>query len=226
MKGDQRCKDWTMLAFLGGTGPEGKGLALRFALAGEEVVIGSRDAGRAKEAAESLLELAPGAAISGDVNEAAAAGANTIFVTVPYEGQQALLENLAPMLAGKLVVTAVAPMSFVRGRGAVAVDVDDGSAAQEAQNILGDSQVVAAFQNISAVKLMDPAIEMEGDVVVCSDHAGAREQVIGLVSKIPNLRGVDGGALSNARYVEQLTTLLVNINRIYKTQSMVKIVGV
>ena len=226
MKGDHCCKDWTMLAFLGGTGPEGKGLALRFALAGEEVVIGSRDAGRAKEAAESLLEVAPCSSITGDVNEAAAARANTIFVTVPYEGQRALLENLAPTLAGKLVVTAVAPMSFVRGRGAVAVDVDDGSAAQEAQNILGDSQVVAAFQNISAVKLMDPAIEMEGDVVVCSDHGEAREHVIGLVSKIPNLRGVDGGALSNARYVEQLTTLLVNINRIYKTQSMVRIVGV
>ena len=214
-----------MLAFLGGTGPEGKGLALRFALAGEEVVIGSRDAGRAKEAAESLLELAPGSAISGDVNEAAAA-ASIIFVTVPYEGQRTLLENLAPMLAGKLVVTAVAPMSFVRGRGAVALEVDDGSAAQEAQNILSESQVVAAFQNISAVKLMDPAVEMEGDVVVCSDHGEAREQVIGLVSKIPKLRGVDGGALSNARYVEQLTTLLVNINRIHKTQSMIKIVGV
>jgi len=214
-----------MLAFLGGTGPEGKGLALRFAMAGEEVVIGSRDAGRAREAAESLLELAPGSSISGDVNEAAAA-ASIIFVTVPYEGQRTLLENLAPVLAGKLVVTAVAPMSFVRGRGAVALEVDDGSAAQEAQNILAESQVVAAFQNISAVKLMDPAVEMEGDVVVCSDHGEAREQVIGLVSKIPKLRGVDGGALSNARYVEQLTTLLVNINRIHKTQSMIKIVGV
>ena len=214
-----------MLAFLGGTGPEGKGLALRFAMAGEEVVIGSRDAGRAREAAESLLELAPGSSISGDVNEAAAA-ASIIFVTVPYEGQRTLLENVAPMLAGKLVVTAVAPMSFVRGRGAVALEVDDGSAAQEAQNILSESQVVAAFQNISAVKLMDPAVEMEGDVVVCSDHGEAREQVIGLVSKIPKLRGVDGGALSNARYVEQLTTLLVNINRIHKTQSMIKIVGV
>ena len=215
-----------MLAFLGGTGPEGKGLALRFALAGEEVVIGSRDAGRATEAAQSLLDLAPGASISGDVNEAAAAGASTIFVTVPYEGQRVLLENLAPALAGKVVVTAVAPMEFARGRGATALDVADGSAAQEAQNILGDCQVVAAFQNISAVKLMDPSVEMEGDVVVCSDHREAREQVMGLVSRIPNLRGVDGGALFNARYVEQLTALLVNINRIYKTQSMIRIVGV
>ncbi len=215
-----------MLAFLGGTGPEGKGLALRFALAGEEVVIGSRDAGRATEAAQSLLELAPGARITGDVNEAAAGAASTIFVTVPYEGQRALLEQLVSPLAGKLVVTAVAPMSFARGRGATALDVADGSAAQEAQNILGDSQVVAAFQNISAVKLMDPAVEMEGDVVVCSDYGGARDEVVQLVSRIPNLRGVDGGALSNARYVEQLTALLVNINRIYKTQSMIKIVGV
>ena len=215
-----------MLTFLGGTGPEGKGLALRFALAGEKVIIGSRDADRAKQAAEALLELAPGASITGDVNYAAASEADMAFVTIPYEGQRALLEQLASHLAGKVVVTAVAPMSFVRGQGATALEVADGSAAVEAQKNLASSEVVAAFQNISAVELMDPTIQMEGDVVVCSDHQAAKEHVMDLVTKIKHLRPVDGGALTNAKYVEQFTALLVNINRIYKAHSMIKIVGV
>ena len=215
-----------MLAFLGGTGPEGKGLALRMAMAGEDVIIGSRDSTRAKEAAEALLELAPGTSIMGDVNDIAAHKGDLVFVTVPYEGQAALLEQLGSHLLGKVVVTAVAPMSIVRGRGAIAVDVEDGSAAQETQRILASSHVVAAFQNISAVKLIDPQAEMEGDVVVCSDHQGSKEQVMELVAKVRNLRAVDGSGLENAKYVEQLTALLVNINRIYKAHSMIKIVGV
>lgn len=215
-----------MLAFLGGTGPEGKGLALRMALAGEDVIIGSRDSAKAKEAAEALLELAPGTSITGDVNDIAAFEGDLVFVTVPYEGQAALLEQLGSHLLGKVVVTAVAPMTFVRGRGAIAVDVEDGSAAMETQRILASSYVVAAFQNISAVELMDPQAEMEGDVVVCSDHQGPKERVMELVSKVKNLRAVDGAGLDNAKYVEQLTALLVNINRIYKAHSMIKIVGV
>ena len=98
-----------MLAFLGGTGPEGKGLALRLALAGEEVVIGSRDEKRAKDTASSLLELAPGAAISGEVNAVAAQRGDTVFITTPYEGQRPILEQVAPHLAGKVLVDVVAP---------------------------------------------------------------------------------------------------------------------
>ena len=89
-----------------------------------------------------------------------------------------------------------------------------------------DSQVVAAFQNASAEELLDPSVTMEGDVVVCSDHADAKKLVIGLADKIKNLRGVDGGSLANAKYVEQITPMLVNINRIYKIQSGIKIVGI
>ncbi|MFQ6026256.1 MAG: NADPH-dependent F420 reductase [Dehalococcoidia bacterium] len=214
-----------MLAFLGGTGPEGRGLALRLALAGEEVIIGSRDGERAATAADELVQLAPVARITGGDNAEAAAKAKVVFLTVPYEAQRPLLEQLRGGLSGKVVVDVIAPMRFERGRGAIAVPVEAGSAAQEAQQLLPDSQVVAAFQNVSAEELQEPQTEMAGDVVVCSDHREAKTMVMDLTSKIPRLRAVDGGALANARYVEQITPLLVNINRIYKVHSGIQIVG-
>ena len=213
-----------MLAILGGTGPEGKGLALRLAMAGEEVVIGSRDATRASDAAEALKELAPNLKVTGNVNDVAAQQADVVFLTVPYEGQATLLQQVAPALTGKVVVNVVAPMVFNRGR-ARAIPVENGSAAEESQKILPESQVVAALQNLSAEDLMQPDLTMESDVVVCSDHREAKEQVMAMVQRIPDLRAIDGGALEYARYVEQLTALLVNINRIYRCHSTIKIVG-
>ena len=214
-----------MLAFLGGTGPEGRGLALRLALAGEEIVIGSRDEARAKECAKDLSELAPGRAISGDVNEVAVQRADVIFVTVPYAGQKALLEQVATRLAGKLVVDVVAPLAVSKGR-ARAIPVEEGSAAMQAQQILPDSYVVAASQNISAAELIVPDRVMEGDVVVCSDHLEPKQRVMEMVTKIRDLRPVDGDGLENAKYIEEFTAMLLNINRIYKAHSMIKIVGV
>ena len=217
-----------MLAILGGTGPEGRGLALRLALAGEAVVIGSRSAERGAAAAAELAALAPsgGGGVSGDDNSGAAGRGEVVFLAFPYEGQRPVLEQLAGALEGKVVVSVIAPMAFERGRGARAVSVAAGSAAEEAQELLPGSQVVAAFQNASAEELQDPRVLMEGDVVVCSDHSDARRLVMGLADRIPNLRGVDGGALFNARYVEQITPLLVNINRIYRAHSGVKITGI
>lgn len=215
-----------MLAFLGGTGPEGKGLALRLALAGERVIIGSRDTSRASAIADELMILAPGTAIEGAANANASARADIVFLTFPYEGQRPTLEQLGEALAGKIVVNVIAPMQFQRGRGASAVDVDAGSAAQEAQELLPGSFVAAAFQNVSAEELQEPEITMSGDVIICSDHKAAKDVVMNLVPKIPELRPVDGGALANAKYVEQITPLLVNINRIYKTHAGIKVVGV
>ena len=215
-----------MLAFLGGTGPEGKGLALRLAMAGESVVIGSRDAGRAQEAADELLALAPGKAISGAVNEAAAAQSDVVFLTMPYNGMSPTIAGVGDALAGKTLVTVVAPMRFERGVGAVAEEAPAGSAAQEAQAAAPDSKVVAAFQNVSAEELLKPDATLDEDVVICSDDAEAKQVVIDLTRKIPNLRPVDAGALYNARYVEQITPLLVNINRIYRTHSGIRITGV
>ena len=215
-----------MLAILGGTGPEGKGLALRLAMAGEEPIIGSRDAARGAAIAEELARSAPGLVIGGMDNSSAAAAAAVVFLAFPYEGQRPVLEDVGPLLKGKIVVCVIAPMKFERGKGASAVEVEAGSAAQEAQELLPDSQVVAAFQNASAEELLDPNVTMEGDVVICSDHADAKKLVMGLADKIKNLRGVDGGGLSNAKYVEQMTPMLVNINRIYKIHAGIKIVGI
>ncbi len=214
-----------MLAFLGGTGPEGRGLALRLALAGEVTMIGSRDAARGAAAAVELLRLTPGARIVGADNAAAAAQADVVFLTFPYEGQRPVLEQMRQSLRGKVVVSVIAPMLFERGRGASAVEVEAGSAAQEAQQLLPDSPVVAAFQNVSAEELLQPDKEMEGDVIVCSDHGEAKGLVMDLVGRIPRLRPVDGGGLANAKYVEQITPMLVNINRIYKIHAGIKIVG-
>ena len=215
-----------MLAILGGTGPEGKGLALRLAMAGEPVTIGSRDAARGAAAAEELAALAPGSQIQGADNAGAAASGDVVFLAFPYEGQRATLKQIGGALTGKVVVNVIAPMVFERGRGARAVEVEAGSAAQEAQELLPDSQVVAAFQNVSAEELQETGRHMEGDVVVCSDHADAKRLVMGLADRINHLRGVDGGGLANAKYVEQITPMLVNINRIYKAHSTIKIVGI
>ncbi len=232
-----------MLAFLGGSGPEGRGLALRLAQAGADVIIGSRDAARAAAAAAELTDLvnSAGAAgaypterigegrigrIEGSDNLSAAQQASIAFLTVPYEAQRLLLEPLAGSLAGKVVVNVIAPMRFERGRGAIAVPVAAGSAAEEAQLLLPDSPVAAAFQNVSAAELQEPERVMEGDVIVCADDRTAKTLVMSLAEKINRLRPVDGGSLANAKYVEQITPLLVNINRIYKAHSSIRIVGV
>ena len=213
-----------MLAFLGGTGPEGRGLALRYALAGREVFIGSREAGRGSKTAQGLEEKWPGSVVRGGGNEEAARLGEVVFICVPYAAQKSMLAEVTDSLAGKVVVNVVAPLAFRKGR-AAAVAVPEGSAAEQSAMLLPRSKVVAAFQNLSARKLLAAGRPMEGDVIVCSGYDSAKTKVIELVELIENLRGVDGGALENARYVEQLTALLLNVNRIYKAQSSIKLVG-
>ena len=195
-------------------------------MAGETPIIGSRDASRGAAAAQELSQLASNVDIRGSDNSGAVLQADVVFLAFPYEGQRPVLEDLGPALKGKIVVSVIAPMKFERGKGASAVEVEAGSAAQEAQDMLPESQVVAAFQNASAEELLEPNITMEGDVVVCSDHPAAKKIVMDLADQIKDLRGIDGGSLANAKYVEQITPLLVNINRIYKTHSSIKIVGI
>ena len=216
-----------MLAFLGGTGPEGKGLALRLALAGESIVIGSRDGDRASAAAAELTGMINGhVSIEGTDNLNAAKQAEAIFLTVPYDAQRPLLEQLNQTLDGKIVINVIAPMTFERGVGASSVDVQAGSAAQEAQELLPNSFIVSAFQNVSAEELLDQAVNMVGDVIICSNHKEAKELAFDLTNKIPTLRPIDGGGLANSKYVEQITPLLVNINRIYKIHSGIHVVGI
>jgi NADPH-dependent F420 reductase len=210
---------------IGGTGPEGRGLALRFARAGERVLIGSRDAGRAAEAAEALSLTLPEADIAGAANQDVARDADIVFVTLPYEGHRSTLESVANDLRGKIVVDVVAPLSFNKGQ-ASAISVEEGSAAMQAQAILPDSKVVGAFQSISAQDLLDPDKPIDSDAVICADDANAKEIVMRLAQQIEGVRAVDGGRLENACYVESFTALLLNINRIYKAHSTIKIGGI
>ena len=214
-----------MIGFIGGTGPEGRGLALRFAMAGEEVMIGSRDAARADAAAVSVSELVPGLRVSGGLNEHVATSADIVVVAVPYSGHRPTLKSLGSRLDGKLVVDVVAPLQFSRGV-AAAVNVESGSAAEEAQGILANSTVAGAFHNLSAEELLKPRAMIDADVVVCADSAEAKKIVMDLAELISDIRAVDGGGLANSRYVEELTALLININRIYSAHSTIKIVGI
>lgn len=214
-----------MIGFIGGTGPEGRGLALRFALAGEDVLIGSRDAGRAQEAAESVREIALSISIGGGVNADVAGRSDTVVIAVPYSAQRPTLEGLKDELRGKLVVNVVAPLAFSKGV-ASAIRVEAGSAALEAREIVPDAIHTAAFHNVSAQELLVPDRALDTDIVVFGDDADAKRTVMDLADTIKGARGVDGGGLENARYCEDLTALLLNINRIYKAHSMIRIVGI
>lgn len=203
------------VGILGGTGPQGRGLARRLALAGHPVVLGSRSAERAAETAASLAVDG----ITGGDN-AAAAAAELVIVTVPYDGHAALLTELAEGLAGKIVVDCVNPLGFDE-QGAYARAVPDGSAAQEAQRILPDSTVIAAFHHLSAVRLEDPEVEtFDEDVLVLGEDRDAVGVVVELAAAaLPGGRGVFAGRLRNAHQVEALTANLIAVNRRYKTHA-------
>jgi 8-hydroxy-5-deazaflavin:NADPH oxidoreductase len=213
------------LAFVGGTGPEGLGLAMRMARAGHEVAIGSRSKERGEEGAARVREAVPGATASGGENGDVLDGADVVFLTFPYSGQQPTLEALGSALDGKIVCDVVAPLEFQQGIGAVALNVEGKSAAQEAAAQLPNARVVSAFQNMSAEKLMELDHAVECDVLVCGRDAEAKQVIIGLANEIAGVRGVDGGGLSQSRYVEMITSLLINLNRKYKTQTSIKIIG-
>jgi 8-hydroxy-5-deazaflavin:NADPH oxidoreductase len=215
----------TTLAFLGGTGDQGRGLARRFAMAGHPVVIGSRSAERAEGAATELRgSVSQGAAeISGAANADAAAGADVVVVAVPWEGHEALLRDVASKLAGKIVVDCVNPLGFDE-RGAYALRVPEGSAAEQAAAILPDSRVVAAFHHVSAVLLLDPEVdEVDTDILVLGDDREATDAVQALVADIPTMRGVYAGRLRNAHQVEALTANLISVNRRYKAHAGLRV---
>jgi NADPH-dependent F420 reductase len=211
------------IGIVGGTGPEGKGLAARFARAGVEVIIGSRSAERGEAAAAEVAGLT-GGKVRGGTNLDAAAG-EVVIITLPYDGLKDTLGPLAATIGGKIVVSAVVPMRFEGGRPQM-VDVADGSAAEEIRALLPQARVVGAFQNLSAHKLMDVDHGLEGDVIVCADDREALQATIDLAGLIEGIRGVNGGPLSSSRYVEAITALLVNINRVHRTETHVQIVGI
>jgi NADPH-dependent F420 reductase len=214
------------LAFVGGTGPEGLGLATRFAHAGHTVAIGSRSKERGDEGAAKVRELVPHANVSGGENADVVGDADVVFLTFPYSGQKATLDALGALLDGKIVCNVVAPLEFQQGIGAVALNVEGKSALQESMAQLPNARVVSAFQNMSAEKLLEVEKPIDCDVLVCGKDAEAKEVIIGLANQIAGVRGVDAGGPSQSRYVEMITSLLINLNRKYKTQTSIKVVGI
>jgi NADPH-dependent F420 reductase len=206
---------------LGGTGPQGKGLALRWARAGIKVIIGSRSAERAEAAAAEL-----GEGVSGLDNQGTAANADVVLVAVPWEGHGDLLTSLKAELAGKIVIDCVNPLGFDK-QGPFALPVEEGSAAQQASALLPDSRVTAAFHHVSAVHLVDLSIpELDTDVLVLGDDREATDLVRALADAIPGMRGVYGGRLRNAHQVEALTANLIAVNRRYKAHAGIRITDV
>ncbi|HEU5420174.1 MAG TPA: NADPH-dependent F420 reductase [Streptosporangiaceae bacterium] len=212
-----------VIGVLGGTGDQGRGLARRLALAGQRVIIGSRDAGRAAAAA-ATVGSAP--QVTGADNAAAAAGADVVIVAVPWEGHQELLASLAAELSGKIVIDCVNPLGFDK-RGAYPLPVPEGSAAQQAAAVLPDSTVVGAFHHVSAVLLLDPEVaRLDLDILVLGDDRAATDLVQALAGLLPGARGIYAGRLRNCGQVEALTANLVSVNRRYKAHAGIRITDV
>lgn len=213
------------IAVLGGTGPQGKGLARRFAQAGLTVVIGSRGAEKAQAAAVEIAD-ATGGKVTGADNAGAAAAGDIVLVVVPWDGHGDLIKSIAGELEGKIVVDCVNPLGFDK-QGAYALQVEEGSATQQAAALLPESRVVGAFHNVSAVLLNDPEVDDLGtDVLVLGDDREATDTVQALAGVIPGVRGVYGGRIRNAHQVEALTANLISMNRRYKAHAGVRITDV
>ncbi len=211
-----------IVGVLGGTGDQGRGLAHRLAAAGNPVIIGSRSAERAQSAAAEL----GGGRIRGLANEDAAREADVVIVAVPWEGHKDLLASLARALDGKIVIDCVNPLGFDK-RGAYPLRVPEGSAAQQAAEVLPDSWVVGAFHHVSAVVLLDPQVTtVDLDVMVLGDDREATDLVQALAGRIPGIRGVYAGRLRNCGQVEALTANLVSINRRYKAHAGLRVTDI
>jgi NADPH-dependent F420 reductase len=208
---------------LGGTGPQGKGLALRWAKAGIPVIIGSRKTERAEATAEELRTRAGVENVTGGDNAGCAASADVVLVAVPWEGHAELLASLREELAGKIVIDCVNPLGFDK-QGPYALPVPEGSAAQQAEKLLPESRVTAAFHHVSAVHLEDLSrSEVDTDVLVLGDDREATDQVRALADAIPGVRGIYGGRLRNAHQIEAFTANLIAINRRYKVNAGIRI---
>jgi NADPH-dependent F420 reductase len=216
------------IAILGGTGPAGMGLALRWARAGETIIIGSRDVQRAQQTAAHIKDKAGDQSkVTGMENSAACAAACVLMLTVPFEGQAALLKQLKPSISeGSVLIDATVPLAAgVGGRASRTLGVWQGSAAQQAAELVPKSvSVVAAFHNVSA-ELLNGDDPLDCDVIVCSDDPDAAQFTRQLAAKIPGVRAIDGGKLENSRIVEQITALLIGLNIRHKGHAGIRITG-
>ena len=216
------------IPIIGGTGALGAGLARRWAQAGVPVVLGSRDAGRAEEAAAKVREAVPDADITGLQNEEAATKGEIVFLTVPFRAQSENLNNLREALRpGQILVDCTVPLAAaVSGKATRSLGVWQGSAAQQAQEMVPEGvTVIAAMHTLAAPALADLDAELGEDVLVCGDRKADKARVAALIELIPGLRAVNAGPLEMARIVEQLTPMLISINARYKTHAGIRITG-
>ena len=216
------------MCIVGGTGALGFGLALRFGRAGVPVVIGSRDAVRAQEAADRAHHAVPGAAFTGLENSDAVTDAEIVILSVPFRSQSETLTNLRGVLtAGQLLVDATVPLAAaVSGKATRTLGVWQGSAAQQAREMTPDGvRVLSAFHTVSAALLTDLDHRLDEDVLICGDSRSDKAQLAELVERIDGLRPVDCGPLEMARIAEQLTALIISINARHKVRAGLKITG-
>ncbi len=220
--------DLPTIPIVGGTGALGAGLALRWATAGAPIAIGSRSAERAEEAAERLREAVPGAQVEGLLNEEAARRGEIVFLTVPFRAQSENLNNLREALQpGQILVDCTVPLAAaVSGKATRSLGVWQGSAAQQAQEMVPEGvTVVAALHSVGAPTLGNPRTELDEDVLICGDRKADKARVARLIELIGGLRAVNAGALEMARIVEQLTPLLISVNTRYKAHAGIKLTG-
>ncbi|HZM82519.1 MAG TPA: NADPH-dependent F420 reductase [Candidatus Limnocylindrales bacterium] len=214
-----------LVGILGGTGDQGRGLAMRLASAGQRILIGSRTSERAAAAAKEVAVLT-GGAVEGDTNFDVASRCDVVIVAVPYEGHAETLASLREPLAGKIVVDCVNPLGFDK-KGPFILRVPEGSVAEQAASILPDSRVCAAFHHVSAELLTDPSVEqMDLDVLVLGDDREAVRVVQALAARIPGMRGLHAGRLRNAGQVEALTANLISINKRYGAHAGIRVTDV
>jgi NADPH-dependent F420 reductase len=216
------------IAVIGGTGPAGTGLALRWARAGEKVIIGSRDATRAAQISDEIRKRAgENSQVSGMDNSAACAASDLLVLTVPFDSHAELLKQLKPAIrAGSILIDATVPLAAsIGGRASRTIGVWQGSAAQQTAELVPKGvSVVAAFQNVSA-EILNGDADIDCDVIVCSDDPDATRVAMELASKISGVRAIDGGKLENARIVEQITALLIGLNIRHKGHGGIRITG-
>lgn len=212
------------IAIFGGTGDLGRGLAINFAAAGHEIIVGSRSQERADQAAETLREALPEGTFTPLENVAAAAAGDLAVVSIPWEGIEGTIPPMAGALAGKVVISVVNALRFGKS-GAIAVrDIPNGSCAQQIQELAPEAKVVVAYNNLPAAGLQ-ARHDLGADVLVCGKSREAREQVIELTAAIPGTRALDAGPLANALILEGMTAVIINLNKRYGGEASLAVSG-
>jgi 8-hydroxy-5-deazaflavin:NADPH oxidoreductase len=212
------------IAIFGGTGDLGRGLAINFAAAGHEIVVGSRSQERADQAAASLAEALPEGTFTPMENVQAAEAGELAVVSIPHEGIDSTIPPMADALAGKVVVSVVNALRFGKSGAIAEQDLPAGSCAHRIQELAPEAKVVVAYNNLPAAGLQERH-SLGADVLVCGKSREAREAVIELTKSIPGTRALDAGPLANALIIEGMTAIIINLNRRYGGEASLSIAG-